>query len=300
MENFLTEYSYYLKGELSLSDNTCESYIRDVKQYLEYLSKYKNCRHPEDISLDDLRAYISKLKRDHIEASSQSRKLSAIKSFHRFCVVEKYTNNNVTKLIESPKQVKKLPVSLSIEEIKRLISTLNDKTPLEARNKAIIELLYSSGLRVSELVELRFNDVKLERKLINVMGKGSKERLVPINDMALESLKFYLDNCRGELKTNNSKDYIFLNHHGNKLTRQAIFDILKEKAQLANITKPISPHKLRHSFASHLLENGLDLRTIQALLGHEDISTTEIYTHINNEKLKQIYTSSHPRSRKKE
>lgn len=298
MKNFVKEYEYYINGELNLSKNTCESYLRDVDQYCDFLSKNRNCCAPADITIDDLRAYLSSLKRKQINSSSQARKLSAIKSFHSFCMKEKYTTTNISKLVANPKQEKKLPVVLSIEEIDTLLDSLNNDNPLEMRNKAMIELLYSSGLRVSELVNIRLVDMKLSARVIHIYGKGSKERIVPVGEEAIDAINYYLDNGRNKLQNVKSKDFVFLNNHGAPLTRQAVFGIIKEKALNCGITKPISPHKLRHSFASHLLERGLDLRLIQELLGHEDISTTEIYTHINNQRLKEIYNNAHPRARK--
>lgn len=298
MNKYVKEYQYYISGELSLSKNTCESYQRDVEQYAEYLMKYRNITSPAQIDVDDLRSYLTSLKNKHINSSSQSRKLSAIKSFHKFCVLEKYTDRNISKLVNNPKQEKKLPVVLSIEEVDMLLNSLNQHTPLEMRNKAMIELLYSSGLRVSELIELKFNDLRTDLGLLQVYGKGSKERLVPVGEEAISAINFYLEHGRKMLSNIKSKDYIFINHHGEPLTRQAVFGIIKDKALNAGITKPISPHKLRHSFASHLLERGLDLRMIQEMLGHEDISTTEIYTHINNARLREIYNTAHPRANK--
>lgn len=300
MEKYIKEYQYYISGELSLSNNTCESYCRDVEQYAEYLMKYRNITSPNQIDVDDLRSYLTSLKNKHITPSSQSRKLSAIKSFHKFCVLEKYADTNISKLVNNPKQQKKLPVVLSINEVDMLLNSLTLDTPLEMRNKAIIELLYSSGLRVSELINLRFNDLRSDIGILQIYGKGNKERLVPVGETALDAINYYVEYGRNKLSNAKSKDYLFLNHHGEPLTRQAVFNIIKEKALNAGITKPISPHKLRHSFASHLLERGLDLRMIQEMLGHEDISTTEIYTHINNTKLREIYQSSHPRANNKE
>ena len=298
LQDFIAEYTLYIKTEVKLSKNTCESYIRDITEYCAFLEKNRNIRDSRDITVDDIRSFLAKLNREHITPSSQSRKLSSLKSFHKFLVLEKYADVNIAKLISNPKKEKKLPTVLSIEEVEQLLSVLNEDNPLEIRNKAMIELTYSSGLRVSELVNLKISDLHMQMGIIDVFGKGSKERVVPINQNTLELLKRYLTNSRPTFENIRSKDFLFINRRGEQLTRQSFFLIIKEKAKLAGIAKEISPHKLRHSFASHLLERGLDLRLIQELLGHEDISTTEIYTHINNIKLKEIYYNAHPRAKK--
>jgi integrase/recombinase XerD len=299
MEKYTSQYEYYINDELNLSRNTCCSYILDVKQYCDFLAKVRKKNEPNDIEVEDIRAYIGSLKRKHISASSQSRKLSALKSFHKFLLLEKYTKNNIAKLISNPKQEKKLPTVLSIEEIDVLLKSLSNETPIEIRNKAMIELTYSSGLRVSELVGLRLSDFHPEMGFIEILGKGNKTRIVPVGEEAIDCLGLYLKDARPKLAKSKSENYLFLNkREGKSMSRQAFFEIIKEKALRAGITKSISPHKLRHSFASHLLERGIDLRLIQELLGHEDISTTEIYTHVNNTRLKQVYLSAHPRAGK--
>ncbi|MDD3123532.1 MAG: site-specific tyrosine recombinase XerD [Candidatus Izemoplasmatales bacterium] len=299
MEKYISQYEYYIVDELRLSKNTCDSYMRDVRQYCDFIVKARKKTTPEDIEVEDIRGYIGSLKRKHISASSQSRKLSALKSFHKFLLLEKYTKHNIAKLISNPKQEKKLPSVLSIEEIDTLLKSLTVDNPLEIRNKAMIELTYSSGLRVSELVGLHLSDFHPEMGFIEVLGKGNKTRIVPVGEEAVDCLNLYLKSSRPKLAKSKSENFLFLNkREGKPMTRQAFYEIIKEKALLAGITKSISPHKLRHSFASHLLERGIDLRLIQELLGHEDISTTEIYTHINNTKLKQVYLSAHPRARK--
>jgi integrase/recombinase XerD len=297
MLNYIKEYEYYLHGSLSLSNNTCMAYLSDVTKYSEYLLKYRGVKEPEDITIDDIRSFLASLKRHNLSSTSMARFLTSIKSFHKFLMLEKYTTKNVSRLVERPKTEKKLPTVLSIEEINNLIDTLPLNNAIDYRNKAMIELTYSAGLRVGELVNLKLGDVHLELGFIKVYGKGSKERIVPIGELATDSLNNYLSQARPSLVKKNT-DFIFLTQRGKPLTRQAFFLTLKEKAKSAGITKNISPHTLRHSFASHLLERGIDLRLIQELLGHEDISTTEIYTHINNTKLKEIYLHTHPRAKK--
>ena len=298
MNTLIREYEMYLTTEAKLSKNTCISYVNDITQYLDYIKKYREKHDPEDINIEDIRSYLASLKRNHISSTSQSRKLSAMKSFHKFLMLEKYVSKNVAKLIQNPKQEKKLPTVLSIEEVENLLNVLSEDTPLELRNKTMIELAYSSGLRVSELVDLKMKNLHLNNGFIEIFGKGNKERIVPVGEEAIYLINKYLETARLLYVNNKSKDYVFLTRRGTNMTRQMFFEIIREKAKLAGITKEISPHKLRHSFASHLLERGIDLRLIQELLGHESISTTEIYTHINNTKLKNVYLNAHPRARK--
>lgn len=299
MKDLLNEYKYYLSGELNLSKNTQSAYEKDLDQYLEFLLKYRLRSKPEDITVDDIRAFLGSVKRKQNASSTQSRKLSAIKSFHRFLFLEKYVNVNLAKQISSPKQEKKLPVILSVSEVDQLLNSLSTENEREIRNKAMVELTYSSGLRVSELINLRLEDLHLPMGFIDVLGKGQKKRIVPVSDTATEAINYYLSESRPKLMISGKMtDFVFLTHLGEPMTRQNFFLIIQDKVFKAGISKHISPHKLRHSFASHLLERGIDLRYIQELLGHEDISTTEIYTHINNARLKQIYLDSHPRSHK--
>lgn len=298
LETYIKEYHYYLVSELHLSSNTWKSYESDVEKYIEYVTKNYKVSQPKDIQISHLKSYIDSLHRKKIEPSSQSRKLSAIKSFHKFLIREKHVTENITDAIDLPKQIKKLPTVLSIEEVDRLLDTLNTETPLETRNKAMIELAYASGLRVSELVELKLSDLHLDAGFVQIHGKGNKERIVPVGEIAIDSLNYYLENARLQLLKKHN-DYIFINgRDGGHMTRQAFFLIIKDKVKQAGIKKEISPHKLRHSFASHLLKNGVDLRLIQELLGHEDISTTERYTHIQNDDMIKTYEHAHPRARK--
>ena len=298
MDNFLKEYHYYLISELHLSANTWQNYESDVEKYISYLVKNYKFTHPSQIELKHIQSFLASLNRQNIKPSSQSRKISAIKSFHKFLMKEKYVTINVANTVDLPKQVKKLPTVLSIKEVDMLLDTLNTETPLEIRNKAMIELAYASGLRVSELVDLKLSDLHLDSGFVQVHGKGNKERIVPVGEIAIDSLNYYLENARSFLIKKHT-DCVFINgRDGNQMTRQAFFLIIKEKVKQAGIKKEISPHKLRHSFASHLLKNGVDLRLIQELLGHEDISTTERYTHIQNDDMIKTYEHAHPRARK--
>ncbi len=295
----MQEYSLYITTEMALSKNTCENYERDIEKYCDFIVNVRKKTNPMDIEIEDVRAFINSLKRKHIASSSQARKLSALKSFHKFLLLEKYVTINVAKMIANPKQEKKLPTVLSVEEIDKLLKSLTTDTPIALRDKAMIELTYSSGLRVSELINLKLSDYHPSMGFIDVFGKGNKERVVPVGEEAVYYLNLYLKESRPKLVKTNLNNYIFVNsRNGGPVSRQSFFEIIREKALLAGIDKPISPHKIRHSFASHLLEHGLDLRIIQELLGHEDISTTEIYTHINNAHLKKVYLSTHPRAKK--
>lgn len=299
MQKYVNEYKYYVQGDLRLSENSVISYRNDIIQYIEYLEK-KGINDPNDIKIEDLRSYLRTLKNKQIAPSSQLRKLSAIKSFHKFLFIEKYTEHNIAKAIDSPKQVKKVPVIFSIEEIQKLLDSLNQDNPIEARDKAMIELAYAGGLRVSELCNLKLGDIHLDMQYVQVYGKGNKERIVPIGEKAIDSINYYIKNAR-PLLVKKHTDVLFLSAiKGQAMSRQAFDEILKEKAKNCGINKPISPHKLRHSFASHLLKNDVDLRIIQELLGHESISTTERYIHIKNEDMNQKYMEMHPRARLKE
>ena len=299
MQKYVNEYKYYVQGDLRLSENSVVSYKNDIIQYIEYLEK-KGINDPNDIKIEDLRSYLRTLKNKQIAPSSQLRKLSAIKSFHKFLFIEKYTEHNIAKAIDSPKQVKKVPVIFSIEEIQKLLDSLNQNNPIEARDKAMIELAYAGGLRVSELCNLKLGDIHLDMQYVQVYGKGNKERIVPIGEKAIDSINYYIKNAR-PLLVKKHTDVLFLSAiKGQAMSRQAFDEILKEKAKNCGINKPISPHKLRHSFASHLLKNDVDLRIIQELLGHESISTTERYIHIKNEDMNQKYMEMHPRAKLKE
>lgn len=294
IKNLCSEFNMYITMELGLSENTCINYSHDVEDYTDYLVNVRNKEDSEDITVEDIRSFLAHLKRDHISSSSMSRKLSSIKSFHKFLVTNHYAQTNVAKLITNPKQEKKLPVVLSVEEVDMLLNAFNTDTPLELRNKTMVELTYSCGLRVSELINIKMSDIHMQMKIIDIFGKGKKERIVPIGEEALDLIKKYIEIARPKLATQKSRDFLFLNRNGEQMTRQMFFIIIQNKAREAGITKEISPHKLRHSFATHLLEHGLDLRLIQELLGHESISTTEIYTHINDARLKEIFTETHP------
>lgn len=297
MDNFLAEYLHYIRGELKLSKNTCMSYSTNVQRYIDYLVKYRNVKDPRDITVDDIRGFLSTLKSKSYETSSIHRMLTAIRSFHRFLFLEKYTDTNPANLVDSPKLEKKLPKVLSIKEVNELIDKIDVSDFINYRDKAMIELTYSCGLRVSELVSLKLEDLHLDLGFIKVFGKGSKERIIPVGEKAIDAINDYIKNCRPIL-IKKTTSVLFLSRRGTQLTRQAFNEILRKHLGDTDIIKKVSPHTLRHSFASHLLQEGSDLRMIQELLGHENISTTEIYTHVSNEKLKEVYIASHPRAKK--
>ena len=290
----LKQYSAYLLLERGLSNNTREGYLNDVKKLLNYLNE--NNLSLKDVSLDHLHNFIATLHDLGISSRSQARIISGIKSFFRFLKLENHIDTNPTLLLESPRVGRKLPEVLSIEEIDDMISCIDLSANEGQRNRAIIETLYSCGLRVSELINLEINKIFLEEEYIVIKGKGNKERIVPISPTAIHEIKLYLDDRRHLDIKPGEENILFLNRRGRRLTRVMIFYIIKQLAELANIRKEISPHTLRHSFATHLLEGGANLRAIQQMLGHESISTTEIYIHIDRTRLREEILTYHPRN----
>jgi integrase/recombinase XerD len=253
---------------------------------------------PNKITKQHIRNFIARLKRKNSTASSVARKMSAIRSFHKYLLMEKLVDTNVALGVSLPKKQQKLPVVLSVEEVDALMVAADGDHPLELRNKAMLELLYGSGLRISELLALTLKDLHINMGFLNVWGKGNKERIVPVGAEAGYALKRYLEAGRPQLKKIPG-DILFVNNRGKAISRVGFYKVLKTLTVKAGITKDVSPHTLRHSFASHLLENGVDLRVVQELLGHEDISTTQIYTHISKQQLQKVYEEFHPRSMKK-
>ena len=293
----LNDFKLYLQINKNLSQNTISSYIADLQDYMAYMKKNHKVDDSVMIRNDAIKKYIQALKRRGISSSSISRKISSIKAFHKFISHEEGIDNPA-KTIKQPKKEFKLPVVLSVEEIDLMFEQLKEDTPLNLRNKAMLELLYGSGLRISELLDLKKSDLHFKLAQINVIGKGDKERIVPMGEMAQIALRKWIGD--GMIKLPNLPgDYLFINSRGQRLTRQGVWKLIKKWALDANINKEISPHTLRHSFATHLLKEGVDLRFVQDLLGHSDISTTQIYTHISNEELRKVYLKSHPRGGKK-
>jgi integrase/recombinase XerD len=296
MNYYIEDYLNYVYIEKKLSDNTKISYQNDLNQYYMFLNN-KKIDNIKNIKRKDISDYISYLKSNNMNASSIARKIVSIKNFHKYLMREKITNENPTESIDSPKIKKHLPKVLNIEEVNKLLD-ITPKTAFDYRNKAMLELLYATGLRVSELINIRGNDINLEMGIIRCIGKGNKERIIPLGDIAIKWIKKYIDEYRHSLLKGYMSDYVFLNNHGKKMTRQGFFKILRIIAKEKGIKKEFSPHTLRHSFATHLLEYGADLRSIQEMLGHSDISTTQIYTHIANETKRKNYDEFHPHSKK--
>jgi len=297
IQSYLKGFSGYLKLERSLAENSIEAYKNDVAKLFQYLETAEKVDSLKVITLKELRAFLVYLNELGAQASTQSRVVSGIKSFFGYLLQEELINTDPSELLETPKIIRKLPDTLNIHEIDLLINAIDASKPDGMRNKAIMEVLYGCGLRVSELTDLRISNISEETEFIRVIGKGNKERIVPIGGTALKLLKIYREEVRvhQNIKKGN-EDFVFLNRFGAKLSRISIFNLIKSLAVIAGIRKSISPHTLRHSFATHLIEGGADLRAIQEMLGHASITTTEIYTHLDRDYLKTVITEFHPRA----
>jgi integrase/recombinase XerD len=294
-EAYKKGFKAYLQLEKSLSGNSVEAYVHDIEKFTQFLVTNKIEKNPNEIELHHLEDFLKWINELGMTPSSQARIISGLKGFYKFCIQEQISAANPTALLESPKLPKHLPDTLSLEEIEKIINAIDLSTPEGARNKAIIEALYSCGLRVSELVNLKLSCLYFEVGYVRIIGKGDKERLVPIGSSAIKYIKIYIENVRVHLTVKPGfEDIVFLNRRGRKLTRVMIFTIIKELARKAAIAKNISPHTFRHSFATHLVEGGADLRAVQEMLGHESITTTEIYTHLDREYLRETLQQFHP------
>lgn len=290
----------YLQLEKSLSENSVEAYMHDIEKFTQFLYQNKLEKSPKEIELHELEDFLEWINQLGMTSSSQARIISGLKSFYKFCIQEEISKTNPTALLEAPKLARHLPDTLSFDEIEKIIGAIDVSTPEGARNKAIIETLYSCGLRVSELVNLKRSCLYFEEGYVRITGKGDKERLVPIGESAINNINLYLDHIRTHLPIiPGNEDVVFLNRRGRKLSRIMIFIIIKELAKKASVTKSISPHTFRHSFATHLVEGGADLRAVQEMLGHESITTTEIYTHLDREYLRDTLQQFHPSFRRK-
>jgi integrase/recombinase XerD len=306
MEKFLNIFLNHLSLERGLSPNTIDSYRIDLKRYIKFLTE-KKASSLEEIKEDYITSLIGQLPRLGLKATSITRNLTAIKSFHKFLAREGYTRSNPAGAIESPKLWRKLPTVLDQHEMERLIDQPEKEVHIKKgttirlvlRDKAILEFLYATGVRISELIGMTRKNLLLEVGLVRVIGKGQKERVIPIGEKAIEAMKEYLSNLRPQLANQNSRDVLFLNRRGGRLSRMGVWKILRKYVNRAGIKKKVSPHTIRHSFATHLLEGGADLRAVQEMLGHADISTTQIYTHLDREYLKEVHRTFHPREKMK-
>lgn len=299
LKQVLEEYIQYLQIERGLSDNTLTAYKRDLTQYKQFITEI-NLADWEAVERHHIIHFLGLLKGENKSPATISRMISSIRSFHQFMLNDQVVTTDVSLHIEMPKQGRSLPDVLSVEEIDQLLS-IEGEEPLNVRNKAMLELLYATGLRVSELIELEMNDVHLTMGFVRCIGKGNKERIVPIGGIAIEAMMEYIEYARPILvKRNQTETRFFVNHHGRPLSRQGFWKLLKKLGLEAGLTKSITPHTLRHSFATHLLENGADLRSVQEMLGHADISTTQIYTHVSRTRLADTYQQFHPRARSTE
>lgn len=295
----ISDFKYYLQNDKRLSPNTINAYITDLEGYASFMKEYQKIEDVIDIERENINKYILSLKRKELSKTSISRKIIAVKEFHKFLYQERITKENPARFIDTPKIDKALPVVLSKEEINKMLASIPTDTPLDLRNKAMMETLYASGLRISELLALRLSNLHLREKYMIIVGKGNKERMVPLGEMSVIYLRKYIEEGRTKLTKGNT-DLLFFNYKGDQMSRQGFYKYIVNLAKSTGITKEISPHTIRHSFATHLLEGGVDLRVVQELLGHEDISTTQIYTHIDRSKLRETYDNVFPLARKDE
>jgi len=295
----ITDFSNFLKFEKNFSDNTLDAYLRDIKKLESFAINDLDGVSPQDISYHNLQEFIYQLSKKKISERSQARGVSSIKAFFKFLLEEDYRQDNPASLLEGPKLGLYLPDTLSIEDIDRIISNIDVKTDMGKRNQCILEVLYGCGLRVSELVDLKISNINFKENFLLVEGKGDKMRLVPLAKSTADYINDYITTVRINAKANKKfQDILFLNSRGTSMSRVIVFIIIKEMTQKAGITKSISPHTFRHSFATHLLQNGADLRFIQEMLGHSSITTTQVYTHLKTEELRDVIIQFHPRNRK--
>lgn len=296
MQSFIKGYKSYLQLEKSLSKNSIEAYLHDIEKLQQYLAISQQTILLDAINLKTLQNFIHWIHELGMTATSQARIISGLKSFFNYLILEDIIQSNPTELLEAPKTARKLPDTLAFEELEKLFDAIDMSTQEGTRNKAILETMYSCGLRVTELTELKMSNIYADVEFIKVIGKGNKERLVPIGASALKFIQIYVENIRAHIvPKKNAEDILFLNRRGGKLSRVMIFYIIKELTNKAGIQKNIHPHTLRHSFATHLVEGGANLRAVQEMLGHESITTTEIYTHLDRIFLKETLNTFHPR-----
>lgn len=293
----IRDFRNYLKLERSLSENSIEAYVRDISKLAQYIELKHTGIVPEEVTYKQLQGFLKYLNELGMSAHSQARILSGVKGFFKYLLFEERLDKDPTALLEGPRLGRRLPDTLDYPEIVKLLEAIDMSSPEGGRNRAMLEVLYSSGLRVSELVELKRANVYFDLGFLRVVGKGNKERLVPIGRDAMKFLKSYLEDIRVHIPVQKGfEGYVFLNRAGRKISRVTVFLMIKALAAKIGLKKSISPHTFRHSFATHLIEGGADLRAVQEMLGHESITTTEIYTHLDRDYLKQVITEFHPRS----
>jgi integrase/recombinase XerD len=295
MKALISEFLNYLSVERGLAKNTLMAYERDLNMYCAYLEKSASVKSPDGIKHQHIGAFMLAQKKEKLAATSICRSLAAIRMFHRFLVRESLAKEDPTGLVDTPKLWQRIPDVLTQAEVIAMINAASGKDAQSVRDQAMLELFYASGLRVSELVALRLEDVNLETGIVLCMGKGSKERLIPVGGKALEAIDKYLGKARIKLLKGRAEGAIFISRLGKKMSRQSAWKIIKFYARKAGVKKNIKPHTMRHTFATHLLEHGADLRSVQEMLGHSDISTTQIYTHVDKERLRRVHKEFHPR-----
>lgn len=295
MDAYVDHFLNFISVEKGLAANTLAAYARDLAVYSDFLKQTEMVAAPENIDSLMIVGFLASLREQGLAPRSRARVLSTMRQFHRFLVREGHTRADPTSRIEAPRTPSKLPQLLSTAEVTSLLEAPRADTPIARRDRAMLEVLYATGMRISELIDLRLADIKLDIGCLHVMGKGSKQRLIPLGEVALEFLGDYLHNVRPHMTKGKAPQEVFLNSRGVKLSRQGFWKKIKGYALCAGINKAVYPHLLRHSFATHLLENGADLRAVQAMLGHADVSTTQIYTHVIQERLKQVHQQYHPR-----
>ncbi len=294
-EPYKKGFKAYLQLEKSLSDNSVQAYLRDIELLTQYLQENKSLKNPSQLTLKEIQQFIKWITELGMMASSQARIISGLRAFYKYCLLEQISTTDPTTLLEAPKQKRALPDTLSFEEIENMIGQIDLSKPEGGRNKAILETMYSCGLRVSEVVNLKISQLYLDVGFIRVIGKGDKERLVPVGSSAIKYITIYKKDIRVHVDVQKgNEDVLFLNKRGSKLSRVMIFYIIKNLALKAGIKKTVSPHTFRHSFATHLVEGGADLRAVQEMLGHASITTTEIYTHLDREFLRKTLEQFHP------
>ena len=298
---YINGFKSYLLLERSLSENTIEAYLRDIRKLVEFLTLSEIDVPPDGLDVDQLSSFLHSLNDLGLGARSQARLLSAIKTFYKYLLTEDMIQVDPTSLLEGPRLPRKIPEVLAYEEIQGMIASIDLSEPHGVRNRAMLETLYACGLRVSELIDLRMSNLYLDIGFVKVLGKGNKERIVPIGEEAVKHIGFYIEGVRRSMMNIHPEhsNFLFLNRRGKQLSRVMVFMIVKECAKLAGIDKNVSPHTFRHSFATHLIEGGADLKAVQDMLGHESILTTEIYTHLDTDYLRETILSFHPRNQKR-